>query len=281
LLIELGLKFNSVPAKLFFYTIIIMVGFVFVPLQNAFAFWTFLDKEGNYPQHQRITDLIRWPQNHLLFRMYGQRDSRLKVVNVKEPIYHQVGGRDVYDVKEFTLNGNNQYSNFGQYSFLGLLSEVPDGGKDIGHGNEEMKAQRCYNNAINHYKEYRRMDLKPDAKAQELWLAAHELGAAYHYFADVGDFTNFGSSTTGYRREVSRYLDQIHIGNSRSSFYNNADNTKRMVGNQDTRNIIKMLTELKLHRSGRVRSPVPWFGLCALNAYFEIITYNFIHDAGN
>lgn len=258
------LKFNNVSAKVFLYTIIVMVGFVSIPPHKAFAFWNFLDKEGKYPQHQRITDLIRWPNKHDLFQIYGRRD--------------QAG-------KETDYNKNNEYASFGNYSYLGVFSEQPDAGKSAtGHDNifngmdEKKRALRCYKHAIEHYDNYLRMNVRGAARDRELRLAAQELGHAYHYFEDIGDFTDKGGGPTKrFRTALNGRLTFFHyqIERNYSDYQRYVEEVKRSLITPSL-TLKSIVQALEHSRTGAHIEMNLQHSLLRLIAYLELINDRFL-----
>jgi hypothetical protein len=70
---------------------------------------------------------------------------------------------------------------------MGTWSEEPDKHKDwlFGHGDERSRARNSFKAAIRHYQRYR----NDKTKSKELQVAARCLAHAYHYFEDMGDFS--------------------------------------------------------------------------------------------
>ncbi len=137
----------------------IIAGVSCIAIQNSYAFWTY-NKPGDHPQHMRITQLVRYPQNQM-FSKYWRN--------------------------------------------MGKWSEEPDAGKDslFGHGNEEFRGKQSLDAALDHYRKY----LKNPERSGEVEIAAQCLAHAYHYFEDVGDFSE---GKIPLRKSVSAELNYLH-----------------------------------------------------------------------
>lgn len=75
---------------------------------------------------------------------------------------------------------------------MGVWAEESDKGRDwlFAHGDEETRAKNSYEAAIRHYQSY----LSNPTNSKELEVAAQCLAHAYHYFEDIGDFSQGNES---------------------------------------------------------------------------------------
>ena len=180
--------------------------FMPMPHHQALAFWTY-HEPGNHAQHLWLTTLARWPQNDPLFKTHWRQ--------------------------------------------MGAWSEFPDGSKDplVAHGialfdkmDEKGRARVSFNAAVRHYGNY----LQNPQNTEELKTAAECLAHAYHYFEDVGDFTQDPKA----RVAVSSELDILHKArtNQTDKYFEEIEKRRQMV-NPDIDSIIRMLELVRKQRT--------------------------------
>jgi len=178
-----------------------------MPHHQALAFWTY-NEPGNEAQHWLITSLVRWPKNDRLFDTHSRK--------------------------------------------MGEWSEFPDRGKDpiVGHGialfdkmDEKGRAKVSFSKAVEHYSNY----LRNPQNTGELEIAAQCLAHAYHYFADVGDFSQGNNDA---RISVSSILKNLHQYRVKEpDQYNGQIETMKLSINPDIDSIIRMLELIKQQKN--------------------------------
>jgi hypothetical protein len=151
---------------------------------------------------------------------------------------------------------------------MGLWSETPDGGKPPwGHGNEKGRAQDSLNAAINHYAEY----LKNKNNPNELYEAVKCLGRSYHYFEDVGDFSQ---NNIPLRNAVTNQLYNIHANRN---LYRGQIEAKKGSIQPDPYSIFQSLDDLKRQRISDQNDSAIRDGLFRIIACLEQVNVYFLH----
>ena len=118
---------------------------------------------------------------------------------------------------------------------MGEWSEEPDEGKDwlFAHGDEKERAIKSFNAAITHFRKY------INGNVGEFELAGGCLGHAYHYFEDLGDFSE-GSENT--RNVVNTALDKLSAD---PKFVGRIEAAKKKIKKTDLDSIFEELSKLK------------------------------------
>jgi hypothetical protein len=94
------------------------------------------------------------------------------------------------------------------------------------HGDEESRAMCSFKAAVRHYENY----LNDPTKSKELEVAAQCLVHAYHYFENMGDFTEGDKSKRARLGGVLVYVRASRNSNY-SQFRNNIDKKKLYIQN--------------------------------------------------
>jgi len=130
-------------------------------------------------------------------------------------------------------------------SKLADWSEEPDRKKrPWGHGDEEGRARRSFRAAVKHYVNY----LKDKSNEDELDIAVACLGRAYHYFEDVGDFSEsrlFGPKNIRLRNAVT---EQLRLMNLDPGLFRKEIEAKKKGIPPDIEGILKILGDRKTQR---------------------------------